>query len=292
MELIELEEGVSIASPYPCIYLEEYGTLLFADTHLGLEEHRERLGIHIPYPVTEYIIDCIVRPVKELSCRRIIILGDVKHEFGRPSAEEWYSLKKLVSILRRNNCELEVVRGNHDNYIIYILKELGVKLHDPHLILERNDGSNILLIHGHLESKVIHDASKGIGLVVMGHEHPSIAIKDELGIKHRFKTFLYGKDVMISKGAAATVVAADADADEPHSHSHRFMPTSIVATNISMIVLPSLSPLAYGNPLNENTMIKSPILRHIGVEGLTPYLIEVGIMVKRFPEMRHLMLAR
>ncbi|MEM4393123.1 MAG: hypothetical protein QW557_05020, partial [Candidatus Nitrosocaldus sp.] len=98
--------------------------------------------------------------------------------------------------------------------------------------------------------------------------------------------------VMISKGAAATVVAADADADEPHSHSHRFMPTSIVATNISMIVLPSLSPLAYGNPLNENTMIKSPILRHIGVEGLTPYLIEVGIMVKRFPEMRHLMLAR
>ncbi len=283
IELIELEEGVSIASPYPCIYLDEHDTLLFADTHLGLEEHRERLGIHIPYPVTEHIIDCIVRPVKELSCRKVIILGDVKHEFGRPSAEEWYSLKKLVSILRKNNCELEVVRGNHDNYIIYILKELGVKLHDPYLLLECSDGSSILLIHGHLESEVMYDVSKGIRLVVMGHEHPSIAIKDELGIKHRFKAFLYGKDVISND-------AVDADADDNCESRRRNSnsSSSILPKGKSLIVLPSLSPLAYGNPLNENAIIKSPILRSIGVEGLTPYLIEVGIMVKRFPEVRHL----
>lgn len=274
IELIELEEGVSIASPYPCIYLEEHDTLLFADTHLGLEEHRERLGIHIPYPVTEHIIECIIRPVKELSCKKVIILGDVKHEFGRPSAEEWYSLKKLVSILRRSNCGLEVVRGNHDNYIIYILNELDVKLHDPHLLLECSKGS-ILLIHGHLESKVMYD--KDVRLVVMGHEHPSIAIKDELGIKHRFKAFLYGKGV-ISKDA----VYVDHTCESGRS-------SSILPKGTSVIVLPSLSPLAYGNPLNENAMIKGPILRSIGVEGLTPYLIEVGVMVKRFPEVRYLM---
>jgi len=278
IELIELEEGVSIASPYPCIYLDEHDTLLFADTHLGLEEHRERLGIHIPYPVTEHIIDCIVRPVKELSCRKVIILGDVKHEFGRPSAEEWYSLKKLVSILRKNNCELEVVRGNHDNYIIYILKELGVKLHDPHLLLECSDGSSILLIHGHLESKVMYD-NKDVRLVVMGHEHPSIAIKDELGVKHRFKAFLYGKGV-ISKDTAGY------DACKSGSSSHEIVHKG---SSASIIVLPSLSPLAYGNPLNENAVIKSPMLRRIGIEGLTPYLIEVGMMVKRFPKIRYLM---
>lgn len=265
VELLELEKGVSIVSPYPCVYLDEHDTLLFADTHIGLEEHRERLGIHIPYPVTEHIIECILKPVRELSCSRVIILGDVKHEFGKPSAEEWYSLKRLVNALRKSNCEPEVVRGNHDNYIIYILKELGVKLHDPHLILECGDGSSILLIHGHLESEAMHDPSKGIRLVVMGHEHPSIAIKDDLGIKHRFKAFLYGS------------IKDTGESDK------------IPLKNTSIIVLPSLSPLAYGNPLNENTMIKSPILRRIGVERLTPYLVEVGMMVKKFPEMRHLM---
>ncbi|MCS7140590.1 MAG: metallophosphoesterase [Candidatus Nitrosocaldus sp.] len=274
IDLIELEEGVSIASPYPCVYLEEQSTLLFADTHLGLEEQRERLGIHIPYPVTEHIIECIMRPVRELSCRRVMILGDVKHEFGRPSAEEWYSLKKLVGALRRSNCELEVVRGNHDNYIIYILNELGVKLHDPHALLERSDGSRILLIHGHLESGLMYDESKHIRLVVMGHEHPSIAIKDDLGAKHRFKAFLYGRAMV--HGAPGTSNSTDRGQ----------------STDVRILVLPSLSPLAYGNPLNENTVIKSPVLRRIGVEWLTPYLIEVGMMVKRFPEVRHLMPAR
>ncbi|MFN4336603.1 MAG: metallophosphoesterase [Candidatus Nitrosocaldus sp.] len=275
IELMELEEGVSIVSPYPCVYLAEHDTLLFADTHLGLEEHRERLGIHIPYPVTQHIIDCILGPVRELSCRRVIILGDVKHEFGKPSADEWYSLKKLVSALRKSNCELEVVRGNHDNYIIYILKELNVKLHDPHLLLECSDGSSILLIHGHMESEVISHTSTNVRLVVMGHEHPSVAIKDELGTKHRFKAFLYG---IMSSDCALGHAGTSSDKNTPKRKG------------TSIIVLPSLSPLAYGNPLNENTIVKSPILRRIGVEELTPYLIEVGLMVKRFPEMRHLML--
>ncbi len=276
IELMELEDGVSIVSPYPCVYLEEHDTLLFADTHLGLEEHRERLGIHIPYPVTQHIIDCILGPVRELSCRRVIILGDVKHEFGKPSADEWYSLKKLVNALRKSNCELEVVRGNHDNYIIYILRELSVRLHDPHLLLECNDGSSILLIHGHMESEVIYDESTNVRLVVMGHEHPSVAIKDEVGTKHRFKAFLYG--IM----SCDRTLGHDGTSSGKNIHKRR---------GKSIIVLPSLSPLAYGNPLNENTVVKSPILRRIRVEELTPYLIEVGLMVKRFPEMKYLMSA-
>jgi putative SbcD/Mre11-related phosphoesterase len=253
VELIRIEEGMSIVSPYPCLLVHD-DTLLFSDTHLGLEEHRERLGIHIPYPITEYVIDCIVNPVKELACKRVIILGDVKHEFGRPSNDEWYSLKRLVYLLRKNGAELEVVRGNHDNYIVYILKELNVRIHDPYLI-----DRGMLLVHGHnsIDTQIMKD--NDVRCIVLGHEHPSIVLKDDVGTKHRFKAFLYGR-VEYDK------------------------------SNVSIMVLPSLSPLAYGNPLNENPIIKSPILREYNsmLDEFIPYIIDVGVTVKRFPAMKYL----
>ncbi len=255
MELIRLEEGISIVSPYPCILLEERSTLLFADTHLGLEEHRERLGIHIPYPITDHIIECILKPVREFACKKVIILGDVKHEFGKPSRDEWYSLKRLVYLLNDAKADLEVVRGNHDNYIIYILNELNVRLHDPYLIYD-----DLLLIHGHINidlNSIMKDYNiKG---VVMGHEHPCIVLKDDIGSKHRFKAFLHGS-IMIND------------------------------RRVSLIVLPSLSPLTYGNPLNENPVVKSPILKEFNhvLDYLTPYIIDVEVTVKRFPEIRYL----
>ncbi len=257
MELIRLEKGISIVSPYPCILLEESNTLLFADTHLGLEEHRERLGIHIPYPITDHIIECILKPVRELACKKVIILGDVKHEFSKPSRDEWYSLKRLVYLLRGAEAELEVVRGNHDNYIIYILKELNVRLHDPYLIYD-----DLLLTHGHINidlNSIVNDCNIKIKGVVMGHEHPCIVLKDDIGSKHRFKAFLHGRIMINDK-------------------------------RTSLIVLPSLSPLAYGNPLNENPVVKSPILREFNhlLDDLTPYIIDVEVTVKRFPEMRYL----
>lgn len=256
LELIRLEKGISIVSPYPCILLEEHKTLLFADTHLGLEEHRERLGIHVPYPITDHIIECILKPVKELNCSKVIILGDVKHEFGKPSRDEWYSLKKLVYLLRKEDAELEVVRGNHDNYIIYILKELNVKLHEPYLLYDR-----LLLTHGHINIDINSIANENdIRGVIMGHEHPCIVLKDDIGSKHRFKAFLHG-----------CITLKD-------------------DKKISLVVLPSLSPLAYGNPLNEDTVLKSPILREFNhaIDDLVPYIIDVEVTVKRFPEIKYL----
>ena len=247
LELVRIDKHVSIASPYPCIYLKDYDMLIASDTHLGLEEQRERLGISIPISVSDKIIDMISKPAKELGCKKVLLLGDVKHEFGKPSNEEWFAVKKLIKSLRSVNIELEVVRGNHDNYIINILNSMDVRLHDPCLSLDK-----FFFMHGHVD---LEDRFGKARYIFLGHEHPAITIKDDVNAKHRFKAFLIGK-----------------------------------IDDRKVIVLPSASPLAYGNPVNELSKeeLMSSLLRKHGIDDFTPYLIEIGETVMRFPEIKHL----
>jgi hypothetical protein len=142
-----------------------------------------------------------------------------------------------------------VVKGNHDNYIVQVLRELKVKLHDPSLYL-----GDYYLMHGNSDLEQDFQEAK---YVFMGHEHPAVTIRDDIGVKHRFKAFLSGK-----------------------------------IGNRIVTVLPSISPLSYGNPMNEmhRSQFMSPLLRKYGVDEFVPYLIEIGKSVKRFPEMKHIML--
>lgn len=88
--------------------------------------------------------------------------------------------------------------------------------------------------------------------IIMGHEHPSIAIKDDLGVKHRFKAFLTGK-----------------------------------FGKKNLTILPSVSPLSYGSDVNETLQkdLLSPILQKNPLDDLVPYAIEIGVAVKRFPRL-------
>jgi hypothetical protein len=246
LDLVKITKGVSIVNPWPCIYLEDEHVLIASDTHLGLEDQREKIGMHIPGSVMTQILECITVPVKALGCKKIILLGDIKHEFGRPSEAEWYGVRKFVKVLRDNECEPEVVRGNHDN-IVYVLKELGVKLHEPSLRI-----NDFYLTHGHIDLENDYGNAKHI---LMGHEHPAIVVRDDVGVKHRFKAFLSG-----------------------------------TINGRTVTVLPSISPLSYGNPMNEmpRSEYMTPLLRRYGIDSFTPYLIEMGKAVKKFPEMKHL----
>jgi hypothetical protein len=244
---MKIDKHISIVDPYPCIYIDDI--LLISDTHLGLEEQRERLGISIPISVTDTIIEYIIESIKELDCKKVIFLGDVKHEFGKPSSEEWFAVRKMIKSIRDAGGEPEVVRGNHDNYILNILKSMDVRFHDPYLSLDR-----YFLMHGHLE---LEDKFDDSNYIFLGHEHPAITILDDVNAKHRFKAFLVG-----------------------------------AINNRKIIVLPSASPLAYGNPVNEldKNELLSIFLRKYGIDEFTPYLIEVGEAVKRFPIIKHLRL--
>lgn len=246
-ERVKITRRISIASPYPATLLDKEGLLVAADLHIGLEDESEEKGIHIPTTILPTIIRHILTPAKDLGCKGVILLGDIKHEFAWVTEPEWFGVKKLIAKLREQSLKVEVVRGNHDNYIIKVLKELGVTLHDPYLEL-----SGVILTHGH---KILA-AEEMVGRdVILGHEHPAITLKDDVGAKHRFKAFIQ----LHTKGSRYTV-------------------------------LPSISPLAYGSDFNEVPADKmlSPILQTLDLSEAVPYVIEAGVAVKKFPKIGYL----
>lgn len=240
----EVLKNVEITADMPGLYLRDEGVLVVADLHIGYEQALHKQGIYIPkstYAKTKSMISKMIDLVKP---EKVILLGDVKHEFGVPSDQEWIEIKDLLKWLIDMNLEVHVVRGNHDNYIISILKRYGAGFHDPSMSIGR-----YLLIHGH---KQIEEMPRGVEVIIMGHEHPALAVKDSFGVKRKFKCFLKG-----------------------------------LLGSTNLIVLPAISPLASGSTINETPrdLLLSPILRDlVDIDNFKPIIVEAGAGVYEFPE--------
>lgn len=237
---MKVDRSLTIVEPWPVLYIESESTLVVSDLHLGIEEQYEREGVYLPGSFLDEIIQSVKEPAKKVSAERIVILGDVKHEFGKPQELEWYGVKKLIKELS-SIARLEVVRGNHDNYILNILSEFHIPLH-----LNMRVG-NYFLAHGH----VFYPEEETGKKVIIGHEHPTVSVRDDLGIRHRFKAFLKCR---IEKR--------------------------------DVIVLPSASRITLGTDINvvNSLDLLSPFLKGRELGDSIPYIIEPGVQVRRFPK--------
>jgi len=222
------------------LYFRDKGLLTIADLHVGYEEALAEQGIHIPvsqYPKMKKILSRMIDAVEP---EKIVIVGDVKHEFGSALRQEWVETLDLLDFLKERVNEVIVVRGNHDNYLIPILKRKEVPLYDPNYVYE-----NVLFLHGH--KPVNMDLFKeNIEIIVMGHEHPAIALRDELGVKIKFKCLLKG-----------------------------------VFEEKSLFVLPVFSPLMTGTEINliDKDRLLSHLLKIADLENFNAYItdLEAGI---------------
>lgn len=224
------------------LFIEELEALVVADLHLGYEQALEEAGIFIPAVQYKFIKGFILKALEETDSRRLIILGDVKHEFGSALKQEWGETIDLLSSLKERGVEVHVVRGNHDNFLIPMLKRLEVPLHDPYLREGR-----YLFVHGHKELPL--DAwSGGVEYIVMGHEHPAVMLRDELGVSVKLKSFLVG-----SYGKS------------------------------TLIVVPALSPLMPGTEVNApRAKFLSPLLREVDIGSMRAYVVELSSGVYDF----------
>ncbi|MEM3403085.1 MAG: metallophosphoesterase [Nitrososphaeria archaeon] len=243
--MISLTKRIKIVDPWPALLLDD-STMVVADLHFGIEDELESLGIHIPTSVAHRIMNTILTPLKKLGLNKLIVLGDIKHEFGYPSPSEWLSTKAFIKTLKELKVDLKVVQGNHDNYIIAVLKEFNIELHKKAMHF-----GSATLTHGHLPLEEIELISE---YVILGHEHPSIVITDSVGFKHRFKCFLHGR-----------------------------------VGGQTLIVLPSISPIAYGTDVNTNpsSMFLSPFLKDKDVLNMIPYAVEPGKGLQKFPKLKN-----
>ncbi|HLD07050.1 MAG TPA: metallophosphoesterase [Candidatus Nanoarchaeia archaeon] len=169
------------------LYLRKHQALVISDVHIGYEEALQKSGTLVPHfqsadqarRIRKIISFCRKggRPVT-----RIIITGDLKHEFGTISPQEWRETLRFLDILGAEGT-VTLVRGNHDTVLGPIADKRNVTLENAALL------GDILIIHGNRipPAELLRKAKT----IIMGHEHPAITIR-EGGRAERFKCYLKG----------------------------------------------------------------------------------------------------
>lgn len=151
--------------------------LLLADTHVGYEVELRARGINV-VSQTPKLLRGILNQVETQDVDFLIILGDIKHELPVPRE----SVQEVREFLRSLGSKVPTVLipGNHDSMIEEIARGLeGVEVMSSRgLMLGR-----YLLLHGHTKPNP-EDLAKARA-VIMGHTHPAVSIRDEIGYTAR-----------------------------------------------------------------------------------------------------------
>ena len=217
--------------PNRAIFIKSLNALVIADLHLGIEYAMALKGIYLPAYQFNEIMGIINNYLDLYQPSELIIVGDLKHEFGQKTWQEHKETIRLLENIKDRGIHFVLVRGNHDNFIKGVLERNNVDFRDPIYV-----AGQYLFIHGHKPLPENVDLSK-IRYVIMGHEHPAILLRDDVGGREKFPSFLLG---------------------------------SLPGNNdIGLIVLPALSPVASGVEVNfvDPNEFLSPILRNADIDS-------------------------
>lgn len=148
--------------------------LLLADTHVGYEVELRRVkGVNV-MSQTRRLVEKVLELVDTHNITSVAILGDVKHELPVPreSAEEVRAFLSTVA----KRVPMLLIPGNHDSLLQEIASGIGGVEVAPTrgVLIDR-----FLLVHGHVKPAK-QDLEKA-DVVIMGHTHPAVVIRDEIG---------------------------------------------------------------------------------------------------------------
>lgn len=171
------------------LYVPGHRTLVLADIHLGFEEALHREGTLVPRGYLPQLLVRLKHILDQLSIskhnlERLIINGDLCHQFGPLTPQEHKKVRGLIRHLGKISREVVVLQGNHDGNLNLLLEHENVKL------FLQYDLDDLLFIHGDREPDQI---PPGIRTIIIGHEHPAVGLRDPVtGRVELFKCFLVG----------------------------------------------------------------------------------------------------
>jgi len=164
-------------------------TAVIADLHLGFENVLQERGYALPRLQLKEIKKQVKNIVEKYDISKIVIAGDLKHEFSKNLPYEWEDVREFIESVE---VKLEVVRGNHDNYLAAILADYGIELK------EKVNVGDFTVVHGHRE----FDGEK----IIMGHEHPAVKIRVR-GALYSFPCYLVADSSKIVLPAFSPLMA-------------------------------------------------------------------------------------
>ena len=163
---------------HPAMAVKNY--LVISDVHIGITKEIKNAGVLLPSQVEKLAkqINALKRVAK---AKKLIILGDFKHEIPRISWQERVEIPKLLSLLKFES--IIITKGNHDGNIEKIIHNKRVKIKKSFAT------GDYIFTHGHRKIKT---KKKNI---VIGHNHPHIKFIDDIGTTYVQPCWVIGKAI-------------------------------------------------------------------------------------------------
>lgn len=182
MELLPNIKAIDLALSFD-------SAIIISDVHIGYEEALNKRGIMVPRLQFEEMSKRIEKILSQTGkAERIIINGDLKHEFGTISEQEWRNTLRFLDLLAKHCDEIILIKGNHDTILGPIAGKRNVKIAENYSA--RLGKKKILVAHG--DKIPPKEALADVSTIIIGHEHPAISLKDGARVES-FKCFLKGK---------------------------------------------------------------------------------------------------
>ena len=214
---------------WPAILIDKpVKTVVISDVHFGFEAELAERGVRIPSQARR-LGDLLIEVVEEVGAERVVFLGDLKHLVPLSSRIEWSDMPMIIRELREHGLELILIPGNHDGDIDLILGDLLDYASSRGMLIQGE--RKIYLIHGHAwpDPQVLE-----ADLIIMGHLHPMVSLRTDVGSVVRRKVWLYLRG---DKGVLAKKLGA----------------SSRRRGKIDLIVMPAFNPILTG--LSVNTLL-------------------------------------
>ncbi len=166
----------------PALVVENRERVLVAgDLHLGIEPSLSRQGVHIRSRSRERI-DRLIACIESAGPDMLALLGDIKHGVPFTTRQEMREIRDFFDEIR-SIIPFFVLPGNHDPGIEEFLRPDELFPRDGALV----DGVGYL--HGHTYP---NPALRG-HLILAGHHHVMVSVRDEVGCALRAAGYLLAR---------------------------------------------------------------------------------------------------
>src|SRR3989344_8555831 len=140
MEEVELIGGISAVNK--ALWIPEKKIMVIGDVHIGYEGALNKKGILVPRTQFKEMKNQISELLDCLKPKAVIINGDLKHEFGEISRQEWHDTSEFLDLILKNS-KVVLIKGNHDTMLEPIAKKKNLEIMDYYCF------DDVCITHGH-----------------------------------------------------------------------------------------------------------------------------------------------
>ena len=177
---LEIASGVRVTGD-GAAWLPDHCTLVVADIHLGYELAARRRGGYLPTAASGRVIALRLSALaRTVAATRVVIAGDLRHSTRDVDVREREEIASFADTMRAD-VQLDVVSGNHDGG-----GALAGEVRQAVMVI-----GDVTVAH------VPPDEAPQQGVLVCGHLHPRITLRDETGASSRFRCALSSGRIII-----------------------------------------------------------------------------------------------